>query len=1147
MFHTPSKETSRILSLGFQRGLRRRWPFRLSFWVFLVVLIRYFGDCPNQTFAQQSGPSLKRWAIICSPNLKALGVSDLLTAQLSEVADIDLVERDQIDKVSAELALTNFSDPSNIKNRLAIGQQINADFLAIISTEKLTNVEVLRVVVCECQLGTRIFDTKTNLAIESDSGGNQAADVESIVKTCQSQILRTRRRFAEGIKRIIGVPPFQSKNLTHRWDRYQSGFQNLLKSALLAYPGIAVVEIEEARAVQRELARKSDLSLKQSAVVMVSGSFEFASPISSAEYSAEEPPTVKFEISADQLGDKLKDSLVSGSRKPMSLDEAQVFLTKTLPKKLVVENAVVMEDPLGFSQLRWLEEQSNQFFHRGQWQLSATLCEAAILLDPKNIEVRRRAIRCYLNICSTISFDGYTVRDSPLDDARLVTDVHRREEAYLTYLSHLEYLIRNRLVSANEATNWIRTTQGAFIASGGGNSSLSLIRRYKEIATGLESAEQSFIRRVKPLVLSLDWDPSYQIKGGGYPSLPKIKNETDLVLVWDYILFRSVTDNMNRQYRSPADLDRVYEIISKEIPEGRPLLQDYHYFFGRHRENYSNPTHVHMQNADCAKNQDWENLVNRLANCGNETARIIARSAEINQKYYRYLKLKRESNKSSEKLVGNLQAELEDEIEKLCSDYYRLPYSTEYKEHNRSKETIPRQLRMILRKYIRGRPAKDAAAVESSQQLPPGIAQIDYSDAAGVVREIPLKFKTRSIRGKISDRVDLYTPSRPSRERKRTSLIPKVDSAEEAPKLFIDQRPLQLTRCGDVDVWMTPAQIMIMRRKGLLEIVFSDRQAFLLDVLWDGKYAWVSTLYDGIKILDLKTGTLSPSINESHGLPPANADLKMIDIAPGKILAVGSFGKTFRAWCATITLKNKRPIVDVFHKATDPTGNPEGEPDWQNTNLTFLPGWICRFDPGNGEPKNFLVGRRRDGYYREHRPLVVDIDKRKVSTDLYHYGLSSNRSGGFVSNQNTFFSLDGKVFRIRQGQIRLCKPYFEQKLTETMKKDRGLELCNTSKGIKISRSGRRTLPRIYYHVLQDGQIITAGMQWYKLDPKSLKEKRYVSPDPQQVLKSPEDWGFSAHYGLIGWDDDDETSFRQYVLEDVPNDAQDKDQAGKNDR
>jgi len=253
----------------------------------------------------------------------------------------------------------------------------------------------------------------------------------------------------------------------------------------------------------------------------------------------------------------------------------------------------------------------------------------------------------------------------------------------------------------------------------------------------------------------------------------------------------------------------------------------------------------------------------------------------------------------------------------------------------------------------------------------------------------------------------------------------------------------------------------------------------------------------------------------------------------GEILAVGSFGKKFRAWCAIIKLKNKRPVVDVFHEATDPTSNPNGEPDWRDTNLAFLPGWICRFEPGDGQPKKFLVGRQRDRYYKEHRPLVIDVDTRSVSAEMYHSRLASNHSGGFTSDRDSFFSLDGTFIRVGQGHVKFCKPYFGPETTEAQKKDWGRKFCDTSKGLKFSQgAGHRAITRVYKHVLDDGLIITAGMQWYKLDPKTLKEKRYVSPDPNRVLKVPEDWGVSAHYGLIGWDDDDGMSFRQYVLEDT---------------
>ena len=63
----------------------------------------------------------------------------------------------------------------------------------------------------------------------------------------------TRQRFPKGIEQIIGVGPFLSQNLLHDFDYLQSGFAALLAQGLSTYPGVAVLEIEEVRAIGREL------------------------------------------------------------------------------------------------------------------------------------------------------------------------------------------------------------------------------------------------------------------------------------------------------------------------------------------------------------------------------------------------------------------------------------------------------------------------------------------------------------------------------------------------------------------------------------------------------------------------------------------------------------------------------------------------------------------------------------------------------------------------------------------------------------------------------------------------------------------------------------------------------------------------------
>jgi len=190
-------------------GQRHQQSGRMSFWlVFAACLGCVLGTNPL-AHAQDADPPSKRWAIICSPDLELMGVSDLLTAKLSDMEDLVLVERDLIAKVNAETVRAGFSEPTNIKDRLKIGRQLSADFLAIISTQRLENRSILHMVVCECQLGTRISDDKAHLRF--DSGEGKKAKVEDIVETCKFQILKTRKRFANGIQTVVGVAPFQSK------------------------------------------------------------------------------------------------------------------------------------------------------------------------------------------------------------------------------------------------------------------------------------------------------------------------------------------------------------------------------------------------------------------------------------------------------------------------------------------------------------------------------------------------------------------------------------------------------------------------------------------------------------------------------------------------------------------------------------------------------------------------------------------------------------------------------------------------------------------------------------------------------------------------------------------------------------------------
>ena len=82
---------------------------RKTVWVGLVCLLFQWVPCEAWPSNQENSnsPALRRWAVICTPELQASGLSDLVTAKLSEL-NFELVERELLAEATKELALSNY-------------------------------------------------------------------------------------------------------------------------------------------------------------------------------------------------------------------------------------------------------------------------------------------------------------------------------------------------------------------------------------------------------------------------------------------------------------------------------------------------------------------------------------------------------------------------------------------------------------------------------------------------------------------------------------------------------------------------------------------------------------------------------------------------------------------------------------------------------------------------------------------------------------------------------------------------------------------------------------------------------------------------------------------------------------------------------
>jgi hypothetical protein len=188
---------------------------------------------------------------------------------------------------------------------------------------------------------------------------------------------------------------------------------------------------------------------------------------------------------------------------------------------------------------------------------------------------------------------------------------------------------------------------------------------------------------------------------------------------------------------------------------------------------------------------------------------------------------------------------------------------------------------------------------------------------------------------------------------------------------------------SDIDLLWTRHEIWWMRRadtfvkleiEGLAGKVIDDVQPA-------GDLLWVSVREGDIWVLN-KSGAIAYHIAKPEGLPPAEFALRVYPFEERKACAVGSFGKEFRAWCATVDIAGEKPIVKVFHEAKEVishTGVEAGHPRGTTTNSTFIPVALIPHTTDDGKKVLYISRDQVGSIYSGGAALVIDLATLAVS------------------------------------------------------------------------------------------------------------------------------------------------------------------------
>ncbi len=1050
---------------------------RLPCYVFPVFVLLLF----HNPLTAADDRAYNRWAIVASPDVQKSGLTDLLTVELSKVDGIELVERERLDAATKELELIALFGAQGAGKRLKLGRMLKADALVLLAQENRGEKTFLRMVVSDCLYGARLH-------VEYFLMGS--AGLEQFPAQCADRVRRVQQRFAGGVRRIIAVTPLVSRNLTHDYDHLQTAYASLLQSALLSIPGTAVLEIDEARHLARELQMAGDGVGAREVPLFVSGQYKMSTLL------PEKATKVNFSLRVVQ-GDRELHRLQSGE---LPWSDTATYLAKTAPAEIArllepnVKGKAVQPVPAN-EQARLLFEQARVFSELGQWRRAADLREAGLLVVPDRADERLRLIVDYAQSIAT-----WIDRDSTSSEGKSAA-IRRRLVVWQTMTRHIEHVTCNRQVNPREAELLVRTVVGRADEVRGGN-----IRRMREEPPEVRRELCRFFRAALPRFPGLDpklargtireplaWliyrpeHASSSLNSARKEAAEQWSAERQYDL-WSHRIFGYVVSAFRRRF--PTTGDAPSAAAGDKAPFGYRTMYDVYYDMLTKVElqPFSGP--MLFGAAHAGESEPVEEFLRRLEATDNPSLVFAARRCRL----YRAIRTLR---------------------------YEVHTYASKHGRH----VAVPAS--MIAKFDAIDRGAQELAELlkTNGYKTPPRKPWWDPSAALVKFRRDIAEEKQHALRA---------GSAKIARNKTKPKLLDMADDSGPIRVMFHPVSHLRYLRgvikCrDDFDVLWTSEAIHGMSAKGHTKVLFKPPQEGdilfgpatgfspdLLGACWDGEHLWTATRRGGLHVLSLDGKELARA-GTTEGLPPNKMTPVMHAVEPGRCLIIGGvFDKgtrgrdvrEARTWIASVSYRAETGScrVRIFHQATK-------VPDERDTaDQAFFPSWIARWsDPDAPSRRLMLIGRRNDPSVGsmtvyDRRPLVVDLDSGKVSV---HRGRFPSVYGWPVE----FASYRGRILvgDAIEGPLWVTPPKEGAKPRWTWK------LPPPSKSKKWRDEPIRSRPVLH---VNERYYVAGREAWWSVDPATSEVERFASPalpqrepDPRRLVS----YGPSAHYGLVAWD------------------------------
>jgi len=307
--------------------------------------------------------------------------SALLAVDLSQSPDVALLERERVDRILKEQALSLSLGSEDRGNLVKAGQILAADALLMLAMDKKDNAleSMLRVRLVETRQGFKLLDW--NLAFP--------ADVGKFEETAKTLANRTRQYLAAiqgdpGSRLMMGVSSFTSDELSKRWDWLAQAIPPALEQNLLLYPGVILMERFAAKPLmdERDLARDLPESIRASAI-LINGSYRIVNQNETLEMTA-----VTRRGGREVFREKVQGPV--SSYEAVCAQAARAILAKLRSRP--VEPSMDAE-----AEAAMLVAEVERLIARGEGALALPIAESAAALTPNSLKcqiVLQKALVC---------------------------------------------------------------------------------------------------------------------------------------------------------------------------------------------------------------------------------------------------------------------------------------------------------------------------------------------------------------------------------------------------------------------------------------------------------------------------------------------------------------------------------------------------------------------------------------------------------------------------------------------------------------------------------------------------------------------------------------------------------------------------------